>query len=609
MAFLIPRNTPSRNDLPARLQTVARALRDLPEEVTVWLERSGSADRATLASEFNIDFDQESSPTNQYPYLVVFDPSSGIAILEAPSRRALAHRGVRALRRKLDFTRIQSDVTKRMEELRRRIHATDSRRISELPIKHVIALPDVPRAKAPSFTRNIPLLSKDDFEPQCLGKALRRILGEDLQALTEQNEKAVRAVVNPRIIIKDDPSADQGRLLFDPPFLSDPDQAIAVLDRRQERLAMSLGPGYRIIRGVAGSGKTLVLTYRARYFAEYFPSTRILLLCFNRPLFAALAQEVAGFTNIQVKTVDALAYQLAGGSAGGSHPNLADQEKWRQRRIHARKAAESLSDSDKYDLVLVDEAQDLEPSHLDLAHAMLKSNKDHFIMAMDSAQNIYRRRMTWNPPGMTARGRSTILRRNYRNTREILEPAVDILVGPDRTPSRATANDLDAMVLPEAAERSGKRPLFLECPDLKAETVAIARKVKERLDAGIEPKEVVVLSGLKTQRYYVRQELQKAGVRWFNARRPFQNKRRSAFVQDAVRVATLHLFKGLEFPHVFIGAANHIWVRDKDEASKLEAQKRLLYTAMTRATQTLTVTFSGTGAMAETLRRARSKTV
>ena len=608
MAFLIPQNIPSRNDLPARLQTVARALRDfLPREVTVWLERTGTGDRATLALEFDIDFDQVFSPTNQDPYLVVFDPASGIAVLEAPSPRSLARRGVLALRRKLDLARIQSDVKTRVEELSHRIHASGSRRISGLPIKQVIALPEVPRAKTPSSTRNTPLLSREDFDSQNLGKALRSILGGKSPSLTEENEKAVRAVVNPRIVIQDDQGADEGRLLFDPPSLSDPDQAIAVLDRRQERLAMSLGPGYRIIRGVAGSGKTLVLTYRARYFAEHFPSTRILLLCFNRPLFASLEQEVRDFANIRVKTVDALAYQLVEKSAGGSQPNLADDEKWRRRRTQAKKTAEGLSDSDKYDLVLVDEAQDLEPSHLDLAHAMLKSNKEHFIMALDSAQNIYRRRMTWNPPGMTARGRSTILRRNYRNTREILEPAVDVLMGPDRTPSRAVANDLETLVLPEAAERSGPRPLFLECADLRAEITEIARQVKKRLDAGVEPKDIVVLSGHKRQRHYVRQELQKSGVRWFNARRPFRNRDKSAFVRDAVRMATLHLFKGLEFPHVIIGAANHIWVQEQDNASRFEARKRLLYTAMTRATQTLTVTFSGAGAMADALRAARTR--
>lgn len=615
MAFLIPQNIPSRNDLPARLQAVARALRDsLPHEAIVWLERSGTGDRAALALEFDIDFDQESSPANHEPFLLVFDPASGIAVLETPSRKALARRGVRALRRKLDLTGIQSDVQTRIKELRRQLHTTNSRRIGVLPIKQVVALPEVSRANTPSFARNIPLLSREDLEPHNLRIALRRILGGRTPALTEEGQKVVRAVINPLIVIKDDQRTDQGRLLFDPPSLTDPAQAIAVLDRRQERLAMSLGPGYRIIRGVAGSGKTLVLTYRARYIAEHFPSARVLLLCYNRPLYAALEQEVADVANVEVRTVDGLAADLIKKARGkwskSDRPPSGPQDAyWRDRRIRAAEIVKGLDGSEKFDLVLVDEAQDLEPSHLNLAYAMLKPDKGHFVMALDSAQNIYRRRMTWNPPGMTARGRSTILRRNYRNTREILEPAVWVLMGPDRTQTRVAANDLEALVLPEAAERSGSKPLFLECADLKAETLTIARMVKEKCDDGTEPAEIVVLSGFSKLRYFVRRELQRREVRWFNAQRPFHNRRKSVSVHDSVRTATLHLFKGLEFSHVFIGGANHIWVQEEGDDSKLEAQKRLLYTAMTRATQTLTVTFSGAGPMAETLRAAQSKNV
>lgn len=605
MAFLIPQNIPSRNDLPARLQTVARALRDLPEEVTVWLERSGTGDRATLAVELDIDFHQTSPSTSQDPYLLVFDPASGIAVLEAPSPVALARKGVQALRRQLDLTRIQSDVQTRIKDLRRQLHTTSSRQTGVLPIKQAVALPDISRANTPSFASNIPLLSREDFEPLNLRKALRRILGGKTPALTEESQKAVRAVVNPLIVIKDDQRTGQGRLLFDPPSLTDPDQTIAVLDRRQERLAMSLGPGYRIIRGVAGSGKTLVLTYRARYIAEHFPSARVLLLCYNRPLYAALEQQVADVANVRVRTVDGLAADLLKGH-NHRHPPPKTEDDWRKRRLQAISRSARLDNSKKYDLVLVDEAQDLETSHLDLAYSLLKRDSKHFVMALDSAQNIYRRRMTWNPPGMTARGRSTILRRNYRNTREILESAVGLLIGPGPVPTRAGANELEALVLPEAAERSGLKPLLLECTDVKAETAAIARMVGERCDAGAEPREIVVLSGFPKLRYHVRRELQNIGERWFDAQYP-RNRRKSAFVQDSVRIASLHLFKGLEFPHVFIGGANHIWMQEEDDTSKLEIQKRLLYTAMTRATQTLTITFSGDGPMADALRAARTR--
>jgi hypothetical protein len=44
-------------------------------------------------------------------------------------------------------------------------------------------------------------------------------------------------------------------------------------------IARSLGEGHRIIRGVAGSGKTLILAFRAEYLARA-ATKPVLILCF-----------------------------------------------------------------------------------------------------------------------------------------------------------------------------------------------------------------------------------------------------------------------------------------------------------------------------------------
>ena len=43
---------------------------------------------------------------------------------------------------------------------------------------------------------------------------------------------------------------------------------LRVMDLQQEQLARSLGDGHRVIHGVAGSGKTMILGYRAEYLAK-----------------------------------------------------------------------------------------------------------------------------------------------------------------------------------------------------------------------------------------------------------------------------------------------------------------------------------------------------
>lgn len=67
---------------------------------------------------------------------------------------------------------------------------------------------------------------------------------------------------------------------------------IRIMDIQQELLARSLGEGHRVIHGVAGSGKTLILLYRCLYLAEVL-TTPILVLCYNMTLAARLKCQIA----------------------------------------------------------------------------------------------------------------------------------------------------------------------------------------------------------------------------------------------------------------------------------------------------------------------------
>lgn len=55
---------------------------------------------------------------------------------------------------------------------------------------------------------------------------------------------------------------------------------IKVMDMQQEQLARSFGEGHRVVHGVAGSGKTLILGFRCWYLAQT-QSKPILVLCYN----------------------------------------------------------------------------------------------------------------------------------------------------------------------------------------------------------------------------------------------------------------------------------------------------------------------------------------
>lgn len=581
MAFLQPANIPSRNDVPARLQTVAKCLREfLPDDVTVWLERTGDGERRALHREFEQQrFEGLAAAGDQgEAYLVVLDPSSGIVILEAPARTRAGKR--RSRRRRIDRDRLRDLTARRASDLRRGL---DARNVAQLPVAVAAACPDVTAMEAASIRADVPVLCADDFDSETLRSALQEIAGGGRQPVPEE-EAAARAAVNPGIVIR----GTQGQL-FAPQREGD-DEILRTLDRRQERLAHSLGPGYRLIRGVAGSGKTLVLTYRARHMARHFPRWRILLLCFNKALSLALARQVAEHDGVRVHTVDALARRVL--AAAGRSPDDEDRPDFDRRRRDAIDAAPGLDESKLFDMVLVDEAQDLDEAGLNLAWAMLKPGRDHFVMALDGAQMIYRRRMAWNPPGMTARGRTTILDVNYRNTRQILDLGRELLMGLGREPETHQPDDLDVLVEPDQAVRTGRPPISLHCADLRGEAEAIAETVQELRAGGASPDQIAVLLGTEDLRHDAMRLVPDA----FDTKAG-RNRDRIFAADGKVRVATLGLLKGLEFRHVIVGGANHIWVRSASSETLAEDQRRLLYVAVTRATETLTITYSGKGIM------------
>ena len=571
MAFLIPENLASRSDVPQRLQAVARAFRDLLDDsVTVWLEEGDD------------------------PHLLVLDPARGILVVDAPKvgRRS----GLR--RRSVNRVEVSAQVRARATELEERVEA--ERRLEDLPVEAVVALPDVARADLDKMDLDVPhrsVFTREDFTREGLAPAFSRVLGEH-QPLEELGERVVRGLIRPELIISGNFEESDGQLVFRPPEAA-PEDVIRVLDRQQENLARHLGDGYRVIRGVAGSGKTLVLMFRAKFLAEHFPQWRILVTCYNVVLAQALRKFVSDLPNVQVRNIDTFVPEILGRSF---RPK--EDGDWVEGR---RRAVEMLRRSGpripRYDVVLVDEAQDFDHDQLDLAYGLLKEGRDHFVTAIDNAQNIYRRRSRWNPPGQTARGRTKLLRVNYRNTKEILEFAMRFLTGGSNVEfTEAMAEDPDVIVPPEATSRRGERPRVYVANSQKDEAEFVARLVAEAHEAGASFDSMAIIYGSSSVQKSLYWAFKELDLPYFWVTRNRETKSQVFSVQDTVRSSTTHSLKGLEFSKVFVCGANAINTHDDDP----DSVRRLLYVAMTRAMDHLVVTASGDGPIVRDLVAAGS---
>jgi len=93
------------------------------------------------------------------------------------------------------------------------------------------------------------------------------------------------------------------------------------------------------------------------------------------------------------------------------------------------------------DHVLVDEAQDLTPSHWSMLRALVGEHGNDLFVAEDSHQRIYGQRVVLSRLGIKIVGRSRRLTLNYRTTQQNLRYALGVLEGGEFTDSEGGAQD------------------------------------------------------------------------------------------------------------------------------------------------------------------------
>lgn len=378
---------------------------------------------------------------------------------------------------------------------------------------------------------------------------------------------------------------------------------LRVMDLQQEQLARSLGEGHRVIHGVAGSGKTMILGYRAEHLARLCRQP-ILILCYNKTLAGKLdsvmrakgLQDKVHAVNFHAWCVRQLkAYNVE------QPRNEGDFDAFFQACVDKTIQAvdRGLIPKGQYDGILIDEGHDFQPEWLKLIVQMVNPDSNSLLVLYDDAQSIYRKkkqlRFSFSSVGVQASGRTTILKLNYRNTAEIL--AVARAFAGDLLTGTQADEDEAPVVPPMSAGRHGPKPLLIKLPELRSEADYIAQCLRDANKTGMPWRDMAVIYRHHEIGRTLSESLRRKAVpcQWqYEMRAGFDN------AHDSVKVVTMHSSKGLEFPLVCIPSVGSRSKKDDEQTD----EGQLLYVAMTRATQELVMTYSQPGELVERLQTA-----
>jgi hypothetical protein len=377
------------------------------------------------------------------------------------------------------------------------------------------------------------------------------------------------------------------------------DQLLYVMDLQQEQLARSLGDGHRVIHGVAGSGKTLILGYRCAQLAKV-ATKPILVLCYNVSLASKL-QHLVSEHGIADRVAVRHFHGWCADQLRTYHvPRPSDESNYHEALVKAVIAGVDRGQIPRaqYAAVLLDEGHDFEADWLKLIVQMIDPATNSLLLLYDDAQSIYAtqrsRKFSFASVGVQARGRTTILRLNYRNTAEVLSFAYRF--AKDVVSPEDAEDDGIPLIGPETAGRHGESPELVQLRSLQEEIAYIAEQFRRLHTDGRAWRDMAVVYRARFVGETAVNVLRECDVPcdWLQ-----ESKQTRHFDpgSDRVKVMTMHSSKGLEFPIVAIPGIGYMPYEKYDE----RGEARLLYVAMTRAVDRLIVTAHRRSTFAERL--------
>ncbi len=394
-----------------------------------------------------------------------------------------------------------------------------------------------------------------------------------------------------------------------------------VHSKEQQRLSnLELDGKPRLVRGVAGSGKSFVLCdWLAKIVQRIKPDSnkKVWAVYANRSLHKLLRQSVESawerineddlfekqvfpWENVSLLHIkDVLAGILPEASMSIDRFDF-DYDRAAEEFLNRHDVDQLLP---RCAALFIDEAQDMGPSTLRLLLSLVEQgdpndeNSRSAHIFYDNAQNIYGRKTpTWSEFGLNMRGRSTIMRESFRSTKPVTELAVNVLMRLSEDENRKDQKELMSLGLVESTTRKnqqwlnvrynqihGPSPIFQTFDNRNEEIVRIAKHIRHLTqEEAVRPNDICIIyngkrlaEDLQTQ---LAPALSKIGIELsLQASRPFERK------TNTLVMTTSHSYKGYESEVVLIPGV------DQFVTGERVILANNIYVAMTRARSLLAI--------------------
>ena len=449
---------------------------------------------------------------------------------------------------------------------------------------------------------------------------------------------------------KIDPAAPKNRAAV----LNEVETSICTFDLEQKRAALHTLDAAQRIRGLAGSGKTIILAMKAAQIHLQHPDAEILYTFYTKSLYGLIKEQITRFyRSFSDRDPDWTKIHILHAWGGRNLPGVY----WSVCRNHGVNSipfgeAKQFSNpfdhvcelllkqplKQMYDYALLDEAQDFPKHFYRLCRAVTKNSR--VIWGYDECQNILDVTIqdTKETFGKDDGGKyhldfsklpasslqDLVLHVCYRNPRKVLFCAFAIGLGlyGDRiiqmlennehwedlgfevSEGNSKTGDTMVIVRPERNSPLVKNQLLESddvvrvsvCKDLDDESKFVSEQIERDIREGLFPQDILVISlddrNARTYFSVLATRLRKKGIVSFNSLDAATTS--TAFkVQGSVTLTTVYRAKGNEAGSVYIVGVDSVFAERKSIIARNK-----LFTALTRAKAWVTVSGIGEDAQA-----------